>query len=280
MVFRPSYLNIHGQQTNNPVRKRNGRSYLPLLLLIIVFEHFQNAQKVLATVGKSKPAAAAPAVQPPALDAALSSSSDEEDNIPSMEPLPVEFKRLMDATKPAKPKSRSKSKKPRRVNPSGLRTIEIDGELFDSFMQAAHRNTIRSIETCGILCGKISRDETKFSVTHLIVPKQTATTDTCATTHEDEIFEYQIKHDLLTLGWIHVRGVMQKGSLLRPEKPLTIFSFPQTHPSQSCFLSSVDLHTQASYQGLFPEAIAIVVAPRDQPKFVFPSPPIRYPTCF
>jgi hypothetical protein len=187
MVFRPSFLNIHGQQTNNP-----------------------NAQKVLATLGRSKPASgvASGQVTPKSSSSPVSSfgdgvlsSSDEEDGIPSTEPLPIEFKRLMDAK--AKPK---KPKKPKKRNASGLRSIEIDGELFDSFMQAAQRNTIRSIETCGILCGKISRDETKFTVTHLIVPKQTATTDTCATTHEDEIFEYQMKHDLLTLGWIHVRA--------------------------------------------------------------------------
>ncbi|TYH84572.1 hypothetical protein ES332_D02G205400v1 [Gossypium tomentosum] len=36
-----------------------------------------------------------------------------------------------------------------------------------------------------------------------------------------------------------------------------------THPSQSCFMSSIDLHTQYSYQVMVPEAFAIVVAPTD-----------------
>ncbi|AQK97093.1 AMSH-like ubiquitin thioesterase 2 [Zea mays] len=36
-----------------------------------------------------------------------------------------------------------------------------------------------------------------------------------------------------------------------------------THPSQTCFLSSIDLHTQYSYQVMLPEAVAIVVAPTD-----------------
>ncbi|XP_029127492.1 AMSH-like ubiquitin thioesterase 2 isoform X12 [Cajanus cajan] len=36
-----------------------------------------------------------------------------------------------------------------------------------------------------------------------------------------------------------------------------------THPSQSCFMSSVDLHTQYSYQMMIPEAFAIVLAPKD-----------------
>ncbi|XP_043694758.1 AMSH-like ubiquitin thioesterase 2 [Telopea speciosissima] len=37
----------------------------------------------------------------------------------------------------------------------------------------------------------------------------------------------------------------------------------QTHPSQSCFMSSIDLHTHYSYQIMLPEAIAIVMAPKD-----------------
>jgi STAM-binding protein len=57
------------------------------------------------------------------------------------------------------------------------------------------------------------------------------------------IFAYQTKHDLLTLGWIH------------------------THPTQTCFLSSVDLHTQCSYQTIFPEAFAVVIAPKFDPNF-------------
>ncbi|XP_026688365.1 STAM-binding protein-like A [Diaphorina citri] len=35
-----------------------------------------------------------------------------------------------------------------------------------------------------------------------------------------------------------------------------------THPSQTAFLSSVDLHTHCSYQLMMPEAIAIVCAPK------------------
>ncbi|XP_026415055.1 uncharacterized protein LOC113310561 [Papaver somniferum] len=37
----------------------------------------------------------------------------------------------------------------------------------------------------------------------------------------------------------------------------------QTHPSQTCAMSSVDLHTQYAYQIMLPEAIAIVMAPSD-----------------
>jgi hypothetical protein len=31
--------------------------------------------------------------------------------------------------------------------------MEVDGELFNSFMDHAEPNTSRGVETCGILCG-------------------------------------------------------------------------------------------------------------------------------
>ena len=77
-----------------------------------------------------------------------------------------------------------------------------------------------------------------FTISHVVLLKQTGTSDSCLTSHEEELFEVLEKHDVVTLGWIH------------------------THPSQSAFLSSVDLHTQFSYQSMLPEAIAIVYAPK------------------
>lgn len=37
-------------------------------------------------------------------------------------------------------------------------------------------------------------------------------------------------------------------------------------PLQTCFLSSVDVHTQCSYQTMLDEAVAIVMAPSDRAK--------------
>jgi STAM-binding protein len=87
-------------------------------------------------------------------------------------------------------------------------------------VQVARSNTVRGIETCGVLAGSIVRRacsvlcslcpdseqarDTLF-VTTLIIPKQEGTTDTCATLNEEDLFLYQDKHNLLTLGWIHVR---------------------------------------------------------------------------
>ncbi|KAK7840520.1 amsh-like ubiquitin thioesterase 1 [Quercus suber] len=39
-----------------------------------------------------------------------------------------------------------------------------------------------------------------------------------------------------------------------------------THPTQSCFMSSIDLHTHYSYQIMLPESVAIVMAPKDGSK--------------
>ena len=42
--------------------------------------------------------------------------------------------------------------------------------------------------------------------------------------NEEEIFDVQDKRSLYPMGWIH------------------------THPTQTCFLSSIDIHTQCGYQ--------------------------------
>jgi hypothetical protein len=131
----------------------------------------------------------------------------------------------------------------------------------------AANNTRRNIESCGILAGTLSADDAVFTINTLIVPKQTGTSDTvrigrgrgwghrlwgrdgmcgrpsgltasCATSpalaltvavqvemlNEEEIFEVQDSRALYPLGWIH------------------------THPSQTCFLSSVDIHTHCGFQ--------------------------------
>lgn len=117
-----------------------------------------------------------------------------------------------------------------------LRTVVVPAALLAKFLRLAASNTARNVETCGILAGILERDQLK--ITHVVVPKQTGTPDSCSTNNEEEIFHYQDQHNLITLGWIH------------------------THPTQTAFLSSVDLHTQCSYQLMMPEAIAIVCAPK------------------
>jgi hypothetical protein len=38
-----------------------------------------------------------------------------------------------------------------------------------------------------------------------MIPKQSGTSDSCTTMNEEDIFEFQDRQDLITLGWIHVR---------------------------------------------------------------------------
>ncbi|XP_036903186.1 AMSH-like protease isoform X2 [Sturnira hondurensis] len=125
----------------------------------------------------------------------------------------------------------------------GLRCVVLSRDLCHKFLQLAESNTVRGIETCGMLCGKLTHNE--FTITHVIVPKQSAGPDYCDMENVEELFRVQDQHDLLTLGWIH------------------------THPTQTAFLSSVDLHTHCSYQLMLPEAIAIVCSPKHNDTGIF-----------
>lgn len=116
-----------------------------------------------------------------------------------------------------------------------LRTLFVPSTLVESFLKIASKNTRRKLETCGLLCGKLNRNA--FFVTTLLIPEQESTQNTCSTKNEEKMFEAIDNLDLFILGWIH------------------------THPTQSCFLSSVDLHSQNSYQIMLNEAIAIVCSP-------------------
>lgn len=110
------------------------------------------------------------------------------------------------------------------------RRISVPVGILEAFMAIADSNTRRGeygVETCGVLCGTVTPAGELF-VSHLLVPKQTGTSDTCAMTNEEELFEYCMARSLLTLGWIH------------------------THPRQSCFMSSMDVHTHCGYQTMLP----------------------------
>lgn len=72
------------------------------------------------------------------------------------------------------------------------------------FLGLASKNTSNNIETCGILVGRLAQNQLK--ITHVIVPKQHGTPDSCTTTNEVEIFDIQDQHNLITIGWIHVRN--------------------------------------------------------------------------
>ncbi|XP_027331193.1 AMSH-like ubiquitin thioesterase 3 [Abrus precatorius] len=131
----------------------------------------------------------------------------------------------------------AKSSQDSGLGPSTYQHLHIPVKMMEDFLRLASENTRKNLETCGVLAGSLKKRV--FHITTLIIPKQESTSDSCQTLNEEEIFEVQDSLSLFPLGWIH------------------------THPSQTCFMSSVDLHTHYSYQIMLPEAIAIVMAPTD-----------------
>ncbi|KAH0609434.1 uncharacterized protein H6S33_012920 [Morchella sextelata] len=126
-------------------------------------------------------------------------------------------------------------------NGTPLRTIFLPSALRTEFLAVASPNTRKNLETCGILCGTLIQNA--LFISRLVIPEQEATSDTCGTTDEEGLFQYCDSEELMVLGWIH------------------------THPTQTCFMSSVDLHTHCSYQLMLRESIAIVCAPRHEPSW-------------
>ncbi|ODM17005.1 hypothetical protein SI65_07404 [Aspergillus cristatus] len=124
-------------------------------------------------------------------------------------------------------------------NGTPLRTVFLPPDLRKQFLILAASNTRRNLETCGILCGTLISNA--LFISRLLIPEQTSTSDTCETVNESAIFDYCDSEDLMVLGWIH------------------------THPTQTCFMSSRDLHTHCGYQVMLPESIAIVCAPSQTP---------------
>lgn len=124
-------------------------------------------------------------------------------------------------------------------NGDPIRSMFIPTKLRKTFLDLASKNTAAGLEMCGILCG--SPVNNALFVRCLIIPDQVCTSDTVETVNEAVMAEYCMNEDLLVLGWIH------------------------THPTQTCFMSSRDLHTHAGYQIMMPESVAIVCAPKFNP---------------
>ncbi|KAL2174857.1 uncharacterized protein P884DRAFT_279789 [Thermothelomyces heterothallicus CBS 202.75] len=126
-------------------------------------------------------------------------------------------------------------------NGDPIRPVFLPSTLRHKFLKLAADNTRRGLEMCGVLCGTTVNNA--LFISHLVIPEQRCTPDTCETENESVMLDYCITNDLLVIGWIH------------------------THPTQTCFMSSRDLHTQAGYQVMMPESIAIVCAPKYEPSW-------------
>lgn len=159
----------------------------------------------------------------------------------------VESSELISRSLPATPSQELNAKdytfKPTAYLENGtpLRTVFLPPNLRTRFLNVAAPNTRNNLETCGILCGTLISNA--LFVSRLVIPEQKSTSDTCETLNESALFDYCDSEDLMVLGWIH------------------------THPSQTCFMSSRDLHTHCGYQVMMPESIAIVCAPSKDPSW-------------
>ncbi|RMZ82671.1 hypothetical protein DV738_g1442, partial [Chaetothyriales sp. CBS 135597] len=174
------------------------------------------------------------AASPPALPPKHYAPSARESARPPVRPEKVPNKAAVEWTStPVEEKSFAPAAYLENGEP--LRTVFLPATLRTTFLRLAHKNTRANVETCAFLAGFLSRNA--FFVSRLVVPAQTATSDTCEMTNEAQLFDYVDSEDLMILGWIH------------------------THPTQTCFMSSRDLHTHAGYQVMLAESVAIVCAP-------------------
>ena len=115
------------------------------------------------------------------------------------------------------------------------RRLLVPRDIEDEFLLQARMNTAKGIETCGLLCGREERGTIRVS--HLLIPPQAGTYNTVEMLDDQIVAGALMDNNLVVVGWVH------------------------THPTQSAFLSSIDVHTQYSYQALLKEAVAVVCAP-------------------
>lgn len=120
---------------------------------------------------------------------------------------------------------------------SDLRKMIVPISLISEFLNLSSFNSNNNIETCGILGAEMING--MIVITTLIIPKQRGDSDSTVMLNEEELVQFFGGYrKVIQAGWIH------------------------THPTQGCFMSSIDIHTQLSYQMQLPEAIAIVVDPK------------------
>ena len=95
------------------------------------------------------------------------------------------------------------------------RRLHVPRDFEDKFLLQAEANTSIGIETCGLLCGK-EADES-IRVTHLLIPRETGTYNTVEMLDDELVADSLISNNLMVVGWV------------------------LTHPTQTAFLSSIDV---------------------------------------
>ncbi|XP_044760051.1 STAM-binding protein-like [Coccinella septempunctata] len=117
------------------------------------------------------------------------------------------------------------------------RTVIVPSRITTEFSYLSYRNTQKNVETVAYLAGR-ELNATQLLVSHLILPEQVGYSDYFKVKDSIELIRYLDEHDLLTIGWIH------------------------SHPVESSYLSSSDMHYHSVFQSVLPEAIAMVYSPK------------------
>ena len=81
-----------------------------------------------------------------------------------------------------------------------LKSVSLPRECLPRFLAIAKVNTEMNKETCGLLLGKDKGH--KYSVTTLLIPKQSSTSDTCTMLEEELVLQFTEERSLITLGWV------------------------------------------------------------------------------
>lgn len=68
-----------------------------------------------------------------------------------------------------------------------LKEVACPLDIIIQFLTYANLNTSHKIETCALLCGR--EEESRFVISHLIIPRQEGHQDYCCMTDEIATFE-------------------------------------------------------------------------------------------
>ena len=106
-----------------------------------------------------------------------------------------------------------------------LKSVSLPRECLPRFLAIAKVNTEMNKETCGLLLGKDKGH--KYSVTTLLIPKQTSTSDTCTMLEEELVLQFTEERSLITLGWVSLLHLI----ILFDYNQVILFFFVDTHAS-------------------------------------------------
>ncbi|XP_044760050.1 STAM-binding protein-like [Coccinella septempunctata] len=126
----------------------------------------------------------------------------------------------------------------------GHRTVVIPSRITTAFSYLSLQNNKKNVETVGYLAGRESEPNV-LVITHLLLPKQQGYSDYFKVIDSSSLVRYLDAEDLMTIGWIH------------------------SHPMETPYLSSSDMHYHGVFQNVLPEAIAIVYSPKEMRSQVF-----------